>query len=92
VISMLHDFLTDIKCSDSPQKDARRLHIQGDNSSKDNKNRVVFAYLCWLIMIGWFDDIEFHCLLQGHTHEDIDQLFSTIARIFYTSTIGTTHT
>lgn len=28
--------------------------------------------------LKYFQEIELNCLLQGHTHEDVDQIFSTI--------------
>ena len=58
------------------------LIIQVDNSWKESKNRIIFATLAWFVHIGLFSRIELHCLIQGHTHEDIDQIFSSIASSF----------
>lgn len=54
------------------------LYLQLDNSTKDNKNCSVKAFLSYLILIGVFDEIHINYLPVGHTHEDIDQLFSVI--------------
>jgi hypothetical protein len=63
------------------------LIIQADNSWKESKNRIIFATLAWFVHLGLFNRVEMHCLIQGHTHEDIDQTFSTIARAFWITTI-----
>jgi hypothetical protein len=52
------------------------LYVQFDNCFRENKNRWMLAYFCYLIHLGWFKEIQMHCLIQGHTHEDIDQSFS----------------
>src|SRR5690606_34082275 len=56
------------------------LYLQLDNTSKDNKNQTVFGYLSWLVKKGTFREIYVNFLPVGHTHEDIDQLFSVISR------------
>lgn len=55
----------------------RRLFIQMDNCSRENKNRFVFAYLESLVEVGLFNEVLVGFLPVGHTHEDIDQSFST---------------
>lgn len=65
------------------------LIIQVDNSWKESKNKVIFATLAWFVHIGLFSRIELHCLIQGHTHEDIDQTFSSIARAFWITSVFT---
>ena len=47
--------------------------------SRENKNRFVFAFLKSLINCGMFEHIYLNFLPVGHTHCDIDQLFSRIA-------------
>ena len=54
----------------------RRLNIQLDNTSKDNKSRFVIAYLYMLVCCGCFDEITVFFFEVGHTHCDADQLFS----------------
>lgn len=52
------------------------LYLQLDNTSKQNKNRYVFAFLAWLVVLGLLTDVLVSFLPVGHTHEDIDQMFS----------------
>jgi hypothetical protein len=48
-----------------------RLHVQFDN-----KNRYTHAYLEKLAVNGVFGEVQADYLPTGHTHEDVDQLFS----------------
>jgi hypothetical protein len=50
-----------------------------DNAASENKNRWLVAFLCWLIHKGWFFEVMVSFLPPGHTHVDIDQMFSTLA-------------
>ena len=55
------------------------LYLQLDNTVKQNKSKFFMAYLAWLTKTGVFKRIIVSFLPVGHTHEDIDQLFSRIA-------------
>jgi len=55
------------------------LYVQMDNCARENKNQWVLAYLSWLVQRGVFQEIHLSFLPVGHTHEDIDQLFSRLA-------------
>jgi len=59
------------------------LWVQLDNTCKDNKNRYVFAYAHMLVDCGLFQQVQIHFLPVGHTHCDIDQLFSRISVHLY---------
>ena len=50
-----------------------------DNTSGDNKNRYVMAFLAFLVHIRVFEKVKVSFMEVGHTHEDIDQFFSVIA-------------
>ena len=52
----------------------RRLNIQLYNTSKENKSRLVIAYLYMLVCCGVFDEIMVFFFEVGHTHCDADQL------------------
>ena len=56
------------------------LYIQLDNVSS-NKSKVLFLYCSWLVMTGVFEKVKVGFLMVGHTHENIDQLFSRIAKL-----------
>ena len=58
----------------------RTLYIQLDNTTRENKNQTFLAYLCMLVDKGIFDKIKVGFLLVGHTHDQIDQMFSTFSR------------
>ncbi|XP_060595320.1 uncharacterized protein LOC132749532 [Ruditapes philippinarum] len=55
------------------------LYLQADNSGKDNKNSFVMVFLAWLIKVKIFKKVKLGFLMVGHTHEDIDQVFSRIS-------------
>jgi hypothetical protein len=58
----------------------RVLYLQLDNTTRQCKNQYVMAWMAYLVHIGLFDEIYVSFLPKGHTHEDIDQMFSCIAR------------
>lgn len=56
----------------------RSWQVQADSAS-DNKCKYVFAYFAHCVGVGAATDVEVYFLMVGHTHEDIDALFSVIA-------------
>jgi hypothetical protein len=56
-----------------------KLYLQLDNTAKQCKSRFLFAYLGLLVRYGVFQKIVVSFLPVGHTHEDIDQVFSRFA-------------
>lgn len=67
------------------------LFIQADNCWKENKNRWVLAFCAWMVMRGFFRQVHLSFLLQGHTHEDVDQMFAGISSKYLRSRIWTTN-
>ena len=59
----------------------KKICIQMDNAS-DNKAMAVLAFAAYMIEEGLAEEISLNFLLVGHTHEDIDQMFSVISRRF----------
>lgn len=57
-----------------------KLLLQMDNTSRENKNHTIFAFCSWLVFIDAFEEVEMNFLMVGHTHTDIDQLFSQISK------------
>ena len=52
------------------------LYLQMDNCARENKNKYVFAFCALLVELGIFRKIKVSFLMVGHTHEDVDQMFS----------------
>lgn len=52
------------------------LYVQLDNTSRENKNKFLMAYLYMLVEMKIFQKIKVGFLLVGHTHDQIDQMFS----------------
>ena len=76
-IQTIDRVLLDIK-----RKDGRIppiLHIQLDNTTKQNKGKFLMAYLGYLVRQGVIKEAYCNFLPVGHTHEDIDQVFSRIS-------------
>jgi hypothetical protein len=77
VCSILHQHLTKLQTEIPLNKWPHTLYLQVDNCWRENKNKTMIAYLGLLIKYGWFKEIFMYSLPPGHTHEDIDQMFST---------------
>ena len=57
----------------------KTLTLQLDNTTGQNKNNYLLAFLA--LLVGWkvFENVYVNFLPVGHTHEDIDQMFSRFA-------------
>lgn len=51
------------------------LHIQMDNSWKDNKNRYMFCFWSLLVAKRIVKEVVVSFMMVGHTHDDIDASF-----------------
>ncbi len=58
----------------------KTLYLQLDNSSKDNKNTTLLSFVAWMVYMTIIDTAEVCFLIKGHTHEDVDQMFSCFSR------------
>ena len=76
VLDVLIRYLRDIK--DSGANLPRKIYIQLDNTCKQNKNKFLIGILGFLVFLDVHDKILVCFLPKGHTHEDIDQLFSRL--------------
>ncbi|KAL3688646.1 hypothetical protein R1sor_014955 [Riccia sorocarpa] len=54
------------------------LYLQLDNTVRENKNNILFAYLAMLLEKKMFKKIKLGFLLVGHTHDFVDQMFSRL--------------
>lgn len=52
------------------------LFVQLDNCTRENKNSFTHGYFELLVVRGVFKKVVARYLPKGHTHEDIDQMFS----------------
>lgn len=62
---------------------SRNLTIQVDNCWKENKNKWVLAFAALLVHWKIYDQVQVSSLVPGHTHEDIDQMFSNFYKYYY---------
>ena len=65
------------------------LLLQLDNCAGENKNRYLFAYLSLLVAKGVFKTVHLGFLMVGHTHEDIDAMFSRFSERLQTEMMFT---
>ena len=78
--ALLHTVhLTVLRIQESRQQAGQRMpevfFIQLDNVGT-NKNHHLIAYCSWLVKTGVFMKVKIGFLIAGHTHENIDQMFS----------------
>jgi hypothetical protein len=76
-IQAIHDALADKLARDGTLPSV--LFLQLDNTSKQCKSRYMIGWLGYLIQQGRFRSIVLSFLPVGHTHEDIDQVFSRLS-------------
>ena len=55
------------------------FYLQADNCFRENKNKYMLAFCELLVHMNVFKEVHLSFLLVGHTHEDIDAMFSRIA-------------
>ena len=55
--------------------------LQGDNGPKEIKNNPVVRYLAMLVSLGRVRRAVVRTLMTGHTHEDVDLLFSNLTKL-----------
>jgi hypothetical protein len=65
----------------------RHLQIQTDNCFRENKNTTVFGFAALLVQHGIYETVTISMLIPGHTHEDIDQMFSTLSKYYWSHTL-----
>ena len=56
------------------------LVIQCDNTARENRNAHLSRWAAALVMRGVVRSVSFHFLVVGHTHINLDQRFSIIAK------------
>ena len=76
-VNVLHHTLT--KLQEEGKKFPAVLCLQLDNTVKENKSKYVLAYLQALVDLGLFKEVNVFFFQVGHTHCDIDQLFSRVS-------------
>ncbi|CAH1252417.1 Hypp9281 [Branchiostoma lanceolatum] len=52
------------------------LNVQVDNCGRENKNRFFLGLMAFLVKTDYFEEITVNFLMVGHTHEDVDAVFS----------------
>ena len=61
----------------------KRLVINTDNCSGQNKNFCVLKFCVWLVEAGWAGEVVLHFLIKGHTKNECDSKFNTLKRGTY---------
>ncbi len=67
------------------------LYIQSDNAAKESKNKFFLGFLSMLVKKNIFKEVNFSMLPVGHTHIDVDQMFSTIAKKYKRKNVENLH-
>eukprot|EP00435_Cladocopium_sp_Y103_P030834 s4234_g7.t1 len=65
------------------------LHIQHDGTPREAKNQFFTAYLLLLTSLQVFRQTTISFLRPGHSHEDVDQVFSQVAAMMSHSSFST---
>jgi hypothetical protein len=57
-----------------------KLYIQLDNCWRENKNKFVIGFAAWLVFAKVFKKVKISFLIKGHTHENVDRMFSLVSK------------
>ena len=89
---VFNNILTDVLCRIGEKGPLPPvLYLQLDNCWRENKNKYVFGLLHSLIHWGVFKKIKLSFLPKGHTHDDVDQMFSAFSRLYGRRNIYSLH-
>ncbi len=58
----------------------QHLVLLTDNTTREQKNQNVVAFLAWLVASGKFETVTNNFFRVGHTHMKLDQRFSVVAK------------
>ena len=83
-MTVLHNILLDLE---QEKQLGEVLFLQLDNTASENRNNTMLQYCALLVQTGVFRKVEIHFLMVGHTHEDVDQMFSRISYNFKRRTL-----
>ncbi|XP_070548740.1 uncharacterized protein [Ptychodera flava] len=64
---------------DNKERLSKKLHVQLDNCYRENKNRYLLSFASLLVEYDMFEEVMINFLPVGHTHEDVDQMFSRVS-------------
>jgi len=68
---------------------SRHLQIQADNCFRENKNTYMFGLAALLVHHRIYETVTLSMLIPGHTHEDIDQMFSVLSKYYWSHSLET---
>lgn len=91
ILSMLGFYLNEIETIPPPGTGRRHLSIRFDNCGKENKNHFVMNWAAYVIMIGKFDSVGFHCPPVGHTKDKCDRKFGVFSRLYHLGDVVSMH-
>eukprot|EP00873_Tetraselmis_striata_P024400 jgi/Tetstr1/444664/TSEL_032512.t1 len=74
VTIMYHTLMKEINRND--YKPLRKMYFQLDNTTRENKNKYVMAFLQWAVEIGMCKQVVIFFEPVGHTHDLVDQVLS----------------
>jgi len=73
-------YLMLLKLANSDRPIGRHFHLQLDNTTGENKNMIVIAFVAWLMQIHTFHHARIFFLTKGNTKTQLDQSFGTYIR------------
>jgi hypothetical protein len=89
IISILYTHLSNRFAALPIGEKPHTLYLQADNCAAENKNWVLLAFLSLLVAKNFFQDIYLNFHIVGHTHEDVDCLFSPLQSKIKQSSVHT---
>ncbi len=78
VISIIWSYLVEFYCN--YKKFPKHINIQSDNAVKELKNRFILGFFSIIINLNYIESVNISMLPVGHTHVDIDQMFSILSK------------